>query len=260
MKTIVIKWGSFAKGDRTNREVVQDILKLKDSVHPVIVHGGGKEITEALNRAGIKSKFVQGHRVTDKATMEIVEDVLSGKVNKAIVNVINVMGGKAIGISGKNKELIVAKKKPGKVPFGFTGVVKEIHPGILNSLLKKNIIPVISPVSADPKGQTYNINADLVAGEIAAALKAEGLIFLSNVPGVLANSEDTKSVLPVLKISQIAQLKREKKIDAGMLPKLEACKKALMSGVKYVHIVDGRRKKVLIKLLAGEKIGTRIMK
>lgn len=269
MKIIVIKWGSFAvpigrqesRGRGTaNKGVVQDVLKLSKSIKPVIVHGGGKEISETLSRAGIKSKFMRGQRVTDKATMEIVEKVLSGKINKAIVGLINAMGGRAVGISGKDRNLIVARKKQSKIPLGFTGVVKEIHPGILSSLLKENIIPIISPVSADTKGKTYNINADSVAGKMAVVLRAESLVFLSNVPGVLVNPQERKSVLPVLKISQIAQLKKEKRISTGMLPKLEAAKEALQGGVKDVYIVDGQAKGVLIKLLAGERVGTRITK
>lgn len=262
MKTVVIKWGSFKfRGHgAANKGVVQDILQLQETMRPVIVHGGGKEITEALSKAGIKSKFVQGHRVTDKATMEIVEMVLSGKVNKAIVGLINIMGGRAIGISGKDGNLIVAKKKPGKISLGVTGVVKEVQPEILKFLLKNNVIPVVSPVSVDAKGRTYNINADSVAAEVAVALKARCLIFLSNVAGVLLNPEDKKSVLPLVKIGQINKLKQEGQISSGMLPKLEAGKKALDSGVKYVHVIDGKRKRVLRKLLAGERVGTRIMK
>lgn len=259
-KTIVVKYGGNAMTDENLKEkVILDIVLMKYvGMNPVIVHGGGPEITEVMERMGKKSQFINGLRVTDAETMEIVEMVL-GKINKGLVALINQHGGKAVGLSGKDGGLITAQKCITDIDIGFVGDVSRIDPAIVNVLDREGFIPVISSIGVC-EGQTYNINADLVAGEIASALKAEKLIMLTDVRGIMEDQNDIKSLISTLKISEIDPLIRDKLIGGGMLPKVQACIIALRGGVKKTHIIDGRiSHSLLLEIFTDSGIGTQII-
>ena len=232
-KTIVIKYGgSTMEEERMKRSFALDVVLLKYiGMNPVIVHGGGPQIGEMLTKIGKKSQFVEGMRVTDGETMDVVEMVLVGKVNKEIVALINQQGGKAVGLSGKDGRLITAKKlklmkrrgkgeKPEVIDIGMVGEVKAINPGVIEALEKENFIPVIAPVGVGEEGETYNINADLVAGKIASALKAEKLILLTDVEGVM---DEKHRLIPTLNAKQAKRLIAKKVISSGMIPKVNCC-------------------------------------
>ncbi len=270
-KTIVIKYGgSTMEEERLKRSFALDVVLLKYiGINPVIVHGGGPQIGEMLNRIGKKSEFIQGMRVTDKETMDIVEMVLVGKVNKEIVALINQQGGKAVGLSGKDGRLILAKKlklkkdhEKGEIPeeidIGMVGEVKAVNPEVIEALEKENFIPVIAPVGVGEEGETYNINADLVAGKIASSLKAEKLILLTDVEGVM---DKKRSLIPSLDIKQAKRLIEQKVISSGMIPKVNCCIDALMEGVSKTHIIDGRiEHAILLEIFTDVGIGTQITK
>lgn len=270
-KTIVIKYGgSTMEEDRLKRSFALDVVLLKYiGINPVIVHGGGPQIGEMLNRIGKKSEFIQGMRVTDKETMDVVEMVLVGKVNKEIVALINQQGGKAVGLSGKDGKLILAKKLkltrdrgkgeiPEEIDIGMVGEVKAVNPEVIEALEKKNFIPVIAPVGVGDEGETYNINADLVAGKIASSLKAEKLILLTDVEGVM---DKKRSLIPSLDIKQAKRLIEQKIISSGMIPKVNCCIDALMEGVSKTHIIDGRvEHAILLEIFTDVGIGTQITK
>jgi acetylglutamate kinase len=268
-KTIVVKYGGHAMIDEALRHsFARDIVLLKYvGMHPVIVHGGGPQIGETMQRLGLKPQFVEGLRVTDTATMDVVEMVLGGKLNKEIVATINLHGGQAIGLSGKDANLITATKKylyrqgaqqgaAELIDIGLVGDVKTVNSTIIRVLEANGFIPVISPTGVGEQGESYNINADTVAGDIAAALKAEKLLFLTDVAGIL--DRDGK-LLSSLDPDTIATLKRGGVIDGGMLPKVEACLKALEHGVAKTHIIDGRAPHaVLLELFTDRGVGTEI--
>ena len=268
-KTIVIKYGgSTMEEEGLKRGFALDVVLLKYiGLNPVVVHGGGPQIGEMLTRLGKKSEFVEGMRVTDRETMDVVEMVLVGKVNKEIVALINQQGGKAVGLSGKDGRLILAKKlkltrsagkdkDPEVIDIGMVGEVKTIHPGVIESLEKENFIPVIAPVGVGEEGETYNINADLVAGKIASALKAEKLILLTDVEGVM---DDKKRLIPTLDVKQARELISQKIISSGMIPKVNCCLKALEEGVNKTHIIDGTvEHAVLLEIFTDVGIGTQI--
>ncbi len=270
-KTIVIKYGgSTMEEERLKRSFALDVVLLKYiGINPVIVHGGGPQIGEMLNRIGKKSEFIQGMRVTDKETMDIVEMVLVGKVNKEIVALINQQGGKAVGLSGKDGRLILAKKlklkkdhEKGEIPeeidIGMVGEVKAVNPEVIEALEKENFIPVIAPVGVGEEGETYNINADLVAGKIASSLKAEKLILLTDVEGVM---DKKRSLIPSLDIKHAKRLIEQKVISSGMIPKVNCCIDALMEGVSKTHIIDGRvEHAILLEIFTDVGIGTQITK
>jgi len=270
-KTIVIKYGgSTMEEERLKRSFALDVVLLKYiGINPVIVHGGGPQIGEMLTRLGKKSEFVEGMRVTDGETMDVVEMVLVGKVNKEIVAMINQQGGKAVGLSGKDGRLILAKKlklmrstdeskSPEIIDIGMVGEVKAIHPGVIESLEKENFIPVIAPIGVGEEGETYNINADLVAGKIAAALKAEKFILLTDVKGVL---DEKKQLIPTLDVKQAKELISKKVISSGMIPKVNCCLDALNEGVNKTHIIDGTvEHAVLLEIFTDVGIGTQITK
>jgi acetylglutamate kinase len=269
-KTLVIKYGgSTMEEERLKRSFALDVVLLKYiGLNPVIVHGGGPQIGEMLARLGKKSEFVEGMRVTDGETMDVVEMVLVGKVNKEIVAMINQQGGKAVGLSGKDGRLIVAQKlkltrsagkdkTPEIVDIGMVGEVKAIHPGVIESLEKENFIPVIAPVGVGEEGETYNINADLVAGKIASALKAEKLILLTDVGGVM---DEKKQLIPTLDVKQAKELISQKVISSGMIPKLNCCLDALKDGVNKTHIIDGTvEHAILLEIFTDVGIGTQIV-
>jgi acetylglutamate kinase len=269
-KTFVVKYGGAAQVDEGLKAAfAQDIVLLNFiGINPVIVHGGGPKISDMMKKMGKKADFVHGHRVTDKETMDIVEMVLGGLINKEIVSLINGQGGKAIGLSGKDGGLIKAKKKFVKessaetgeteiIDLGLVGEVTDINAGILLSLKKEGFIPVISPVGVGPRGETLNINADYVSSSVAAALKAEKLILLTDVPGI----KDRKgSVAPTLKRSAVKKMIKEKTILGGMMPKANACLEALKAGVGKTHIIDGRVPHcLLLEIFTQKGIGTEII-
>jgi acetylglutamate kinase len=263
-KTIVIKYGGSAMtNDELKKSVCMDIILMKYiGISPVIVHGGGKEISELMVKLGKQPKFVNGQRVTDAETVKIVEMVLSGSINKELVGFINSNGGNAVGLSGKDGNLIIAKRL-GKGTLqraptdDFVGGVKKINPELINLLDEKGFIPVISSVGLGEDGFTYNINADLAAGEFAAALCAEKLILLTDTPGVL---DKDGSLISHLDQAKIKKLVKSGVIQGGMMPKIEAGLKALKAGVKKVHIIDGKiEHSILLEIMTDKGVGTEIV-
>jgi acetylglutamate kinase len=268
-KTIVIKYGGSTMEEQgLKRSFALDVVLLKYiGLNPVIVHGGGPQIGEMLTKMGKKSQFIEGMRVTDEETMDVVEMVLVGKVNKELVTLINQQGGKAVGLSGKDGKLIIAKKLrltkshgKGEIPevidIGMVGEVKTINPGIIEVLEKENFIPIIAPVGVGEEGETYNINADLVAGKVASALKAEKLILLTDVEGVM---DEKHRLIPTLDTKQAKSLMAQKVISSGMIPKVNCCLGALEEGVTKTHIIDGRvEHAILLEIFTDVGIGTQI--
>ena len=269
-KTLVIKYGGHAMVDEELQEsFAQDVALLKFiGINPVIVHGGGPQIGKVLKRMGIESSFVQGMRVTDQDTMDVVEMVLVGKVNKTIVNLINQHGGIAVGLSGKDGRLLQAEKllmydtpkadrPPEIIDVGKVGRVAKVNPEILNRLDEAGFIPVIAPVGVDDVGETYNINADLVAGAMASALKAEKLVLLTDVPGV---SNLDGELLSSLNRLEVEELVKSGAVKGGMLPKIGCCLDALEAGVAKTHILDGRQPHcLLLEIFTPEGVGTEIL-
>ena len=260
-KTIVIKYGGHAMGEeRLKQSFAKDIILMKYvGLNPVIVHGGGPQIGELLKKLGKESRFVKGIRVTDEETMDVVEMVLVGKVNKEIVALINHYGGKAVGLSGKDGGLIKAKKMKTKgEDMGMVGEVKSVNPKVIETLDRDKFIPVIAPVGVGDDGKTYNINADTVAGKIAAALKAEKLILLTDVQGVL---DKNKKLISALSVAEAKRLIKNETATGGMIPKLECCLDALKGGVSKAHIRDGRvEHAVLLEVFTDAGVGTEIYK
>jgi acetylglutamate kinase len=269
-KTIVIKYGGHAMADDELKDrFAQDVVMMKYiGINPVIVHGGGPQIGALLNKLGKESKFVQGMRVTDEETMDIVEMVLVGMVNKEIVGLINRHGGNAVGLSGKDGNLINAEKyylneekakhtPPEIIDLGLVGKVKTINSELIVSLSHNAFIPVIAPTGIGDAGETYNINADVVAGEIAAALQAEKLLLLTDVPGVL---DKNKKLINTMTNKEALKLIKDGIVEGGMFPKIKCCLKALKGGVKKTHIIDGRLKHaILLEIFTDKGIGTEIV-
>jgi len=262
-KIVVIKYGGNAMTDESLKEsVTKDIVLLRFvGMQPVLVHGGGPDITEIMGRLGKEPVFVGGLRVTDQETMEIVEMVLAGKTNKSIVSLINKQGGKAVGLSGKDAGLLTARKAlPGGQDLGQVGEIIQIDTQIIHTLIREGYIPVVCSVAGGKDGESYNVNADHVAGEIAAALRASKLIVLTDVQGVYRDFNDKSSLISTLPMTEAEQLIREKKIDRGMIPKIEACTIALRGGVQKAHIIDGTiPHSLLIEILTDKGIGTMIV-
>ena len=267
--TIVIKYGGHAMIDEDlKRSVIQDVVLMElVGMNPVVVHGGGPEISELMNKLGIKPRFVEGQRVTDAQTLEVAEMVLAGKLSGEIVNRINQTGGSAVGLSGKDAGLILAQKigtregaKTKKPDIGFVGEVVKIHPEIISILAENKYIPVISPLGVDEEGQTYNINADCVAAEVAGALKAAKLIFLTDVKGIYKNPRDETTLLSTIRSKEVEKLISKGIITGGMIPKARGCRDALESGVTKTHILDGRiPHSLLLEILTDRGIGTEIV-
>ncbi len=269
-KIIVIKYGGHAMIDETLRSsFARDIVLLKYvGIHPIVVHGGGPQIGEMMQCMGIESEFVDGLRVTDEATMNVVDMVLGGKLNQEIVATINMHGGQAIGLCGKDANLIRATRKylyrqsasdaePERVDIGLVGDVKVINTALIHALDEQGCIPVIAPTGVGEQGESYNINADTVAGDIAAALNAEKVLFLTDVDGIL--DRDGK-LLSTLHTAEIQSLKAEGVIAGGMLPKVDACLQAVEHGVGKSHIIDGRvPHAVLLELFTDRGVGTEIL-
>lgn len=260
-KTIVIKYGGNAMIDNALKEsFARDLVLMKlVGMNPVVVHGGGPQISGTLERVGKTTEFVDGLRVTDTETMEVVEMVLGGLVNKEIVNLINSHGGNAVGLTGKDGGMIRARKlRSGKadVDYGQVGEVDSINPAVVETLEEKRFIPVIAPIGSGVDGATYNINADSVAGALACTLRAEKLILMTNTPGVLDKSEQ---LLTGLDSSRIQDLKDDGTIQGGMLPKVDCALQAVQAGVKTSHIIDGRvNHALLLEVLTDKGVGTLI--
>jgi acetylglutamate kinase len=269
-KTIVIKYGGHAMAEQSLKEqFVLDIILMKYvGINPVIVHGGGPQINQIMDRMGIRPIFVEGQRITDDETMSVVEMVLVGTVNKEIVGLINSHKGRAVGLSGRDGDLIQAdpmkiykytgdERPPEIIDIGRVGKVSSINAGILKALEDSGFIPVIAPVGVGPEGQAYNINADLVAGAVAGELKAEKLILLTDVPGVMSSKNE---LIPSMTADGARKAMEDGTAVGGMIPKLKSCLKALGSGVDKAHIIDGRKEHaILLELLTDTGIGTEII-
>ncbi len=268
-KTFVIKYGGQAMvSGELKKSVMMDIILLKYiGINPIVVHGGGAEVTHLMERLGKKAVFVNGLRVTDKETMDIVEMVLVGKVNKEIVTLVNQFGGKGVGLSGKDSNLLVGCRRPPEkvngsgqvIDLGYAGDITQVNPGVIHTLSAQGYIPIISSVGVGPEGESLNINADHVAGELAAALSAEKLILLTDVEGIFSDPSDPQSLISSLPKEKALAMIEEGKINKGMIPKVEACLTALESDVKRTHIIDGRLPhSLLLEIFTDHGIGTMV--
>ena len=261
-KIIVVKYGGSAMVDETLKErVIQDVTLLKlVGFKPIIVHGGGKEISKWVGKVGMEPEFVNGLRVTDEATMELAEMVL-GKVNKSLVQLVESLGVRAIGISGKDGKLLTVEKKYADgEDIGFVGDIKKVNGDILYDLLEMDFLPIVCPVGLDDEYQTYNINADDAACAIARAMKAEKLAFLTDIEGVYKDPDDPETLISELRVSEAEELMEQGYIGGGMLPKLQNCIDAIENGVSRVHILDGRIPHcLLLEIFTNKGIGTAIL-
>ncbi|MDJ0631771.1 MAG: acetylglutamate kinase [Xenococcaceae cyanobacterium MO_188.B29] len=260
-RTIVIKYGGAAMKDSNLKDrVIRDVVFLASvGVRPVLVHGGGPEINSWLGKLNIEPQFKDGLRVTNAATMDVVEMVLVGRVNKELVSLINQAGASAVGLCGKDGNLITARHV-GKEGIGFVGEVASVDPRLIQSLVNNGYVPVISSVAADEKGQAHNINADTVAGEIAAALDAEKLILLTDTPGILEDYTNPATLLTKLDIKTARGLVEKGVVSGGMIPKVSCCVRSLAQGVKAAHIIDGRiPHALLLEIFTNEGIGSMIV-
>lgn len=258
-KTVVIKYGGSAQvNPELKAKFAEDIMLMYlVGIKPVIIHGGGFRITELLNKLDIKTEFIDGQRVTSEEAMKIVEMVLSGEINKEIVSLLNHSGAKAIGISGKDANFIEAEPKDGG-KFGLTGIIKNIKADVLQNLIDEKFIPVIAPVSASLEAghSGFNINADIAASEVAIALKAKRVLFLTDTLGVL---DSNRELLDSLNEAEVEELKRREVIVGGMIPKVDSCLKAVKNGVEKAHIIDGRvEHSILLELFTQDGVGTEI--
>ncbi|NMD39070.1 MAG: acetylglutamate kinase [Christensenellaceae bacterium] len=260
-KIVVIKYGGNAMlNDELKQQVMSDILLLKlVGVKIVLVHGGGPEINDLLSKVGKVSYKIEGLRVTDAETMDYVQMALAGKVNKSLVNLLETKGGKAMGISGMDGSLIEAVQKSKEL--GFVGDVTKVNPQPIYDLLEKDYIPVISSIARDKEGNVYNVNADTVAGHIAAAINAECLIFMTDISGIMARPYDSNSLIPVVDLALADKLYKDGVVTGGMIPKMECCVNAVKLGVKKVFILDGRvPHSILLETLTDEGSGTMFIK
>ncbi len=259
-KVVVVKYGGNAMiNEQLKEQVMQDIVLLwLIGVKIVLVHGGGPEINEVMSKLGKKAEFVDGLRVTDKETVDIVQMVLAGKVNKTLVNLLEMMGGKAMGISGMDGRLIEAEIKDERL--GYVGEITKIHIRPVNDLLEKGYIPVISTVGCDKMGNSYNINGDTAAAAIAGALNASRLIMMTDIAGLLKDKDDVSTLIPEITVTEAEELKKQGVISGGMIPKIDCCINAIEKGVKNVIIMDGRvPHSILMELLTDEGAGTMVV-
>ena len=260
-RTIVIKYGGAAMKDASLKaKVINDVVFLSCiGVRPVVVHGGGPEINTWLQKLKIEPAFKDGLRVTDAATMDVVEMVLAGRVNKELVSLIDRAGASAVGLCGKDGNLVQARPVD-REGVGFVGEVTNVDTRLIETLVESGYVPVISSVAADENGQAYNINADTVAGEIAAALQAEKLILLTDTPGILYDYHDASTLIKKLDIQKARELIEQKVVSGGMIPKVNCCVRSLAQGVRAAHILDGRLPhSLLLEILTDEGIGSMIV-
>ena len=261
-KTIVIIYGGNAMiNDELTKTVINDIILMKCiGINPIIVHGGGPDISNTLAQMNHESKFINGLRYTDEITITVSQMVLAGKVNKDLVKLIEKNGGKAIGLSGIDGSLIKAKKLTNDIDLGFVGEITSVNTELLNLSMNSGYIPVVSSIAiGENDTNSYNINADTCASKIASALKAEKLILLTDVPGVMTNPDDSSTLISTLRLHQIPKLTVDKVIKGGMIPKINCCVESVRMGVKKAHIIDGRIKhSILLELLSKKGIGTEI--
>ena len=259
-RTVVVKYGGAAMKDSDLKAtVIRDVVFMACvGIRPVVVHGGGPEINLWLQKLSIEPQFLNGLRVTDAPTMDVVEMVLVGRVNKELVSLINQAGGSAVGVCGKDGKLIVARPQ-GESEIGFVGEVATVNPKLINDLIKGGHIPIISSVATDESGQAYNINADTVAGELAAALDAEKLILLTDTPGILQDYQNPTSLIHELDIRHARTLIEGKVVAGGMIPKVNCCIRSLAQGIQAAHIIDGRvPHALLLEIFTDAGIGSMI--
>lgn len=262
-KVIVVKYGGNAMQHINLEEaVIKDIILMNCvGIKVVLVHGGGPDIDKMLKKIGKKSEFIKGLRYTDEETMDVVQMVLAGKVNKELVSLINKNGGKAIGLCGIDGSMIKAVKKDSEIDYGYVGDIESINIEVIENALEKNYISVISTIAYGEDGKTYNINADIAAAKIASSLKAEKLIILTDVQGILRDIEDEDTLISNIKLKELNEIIEDNIIKGGMIPKIDCCKSALMNGVSKAHIIDGRiPHTILLELFSHNGVGTMIEK
>lgn len=260
-KVVVVKYGGNAMTNETLKQaVMSDIVLLHlVGIKVVLVHGGGPEINDMLGRLGIESKFINGLRYTDAATVDVVKMVLAGKVNKDLVTLLAQNNGKAIGLCGIDEQMLLAEREIGEngEDYGFVGRITKVNTKPITDAIANDVIPVIATVACDEKGQTYNVNADTAAARIAAELKAENLILMTDIAGLLRDKDDPSTLIPFVNVSEVPFMKRKGIISGGMIPKIDCCVEAVRRGVKKTAIIDGRvPHSILIEILSNEGIGT----
>ncbi|MGN0642256.1 MAG: acetylglutamate kinase [Huintestinicola sp.] len=261
-KIVVIKYGGNAMTDEELKNAVMSDIVLLNlvGIKTVLVHGGGPEINDMLKRVGIESKFINGLRYTDEATVDIVKMVLAGKVNKELVSHLTQHHGKALGMCGIDGQMILCHKLESDVDLGFVGEIDSINTSPITDALEKGYVPVIATVACDKEGHTYNINADTAAARIAAELKAENLILMTDIVGLLRDKDDSSTLIPTVQVSEVPFMKRQGIISGGMIPKIDCCVEAVRRGVHKTCIIDGRVKhSILVELLSNEGIGTQFI-
>ncbi len=261
-KIVVIKYGGNAMTNEELKDAVMSDIVLLNlvGIKTVLVHGGGPEINEMLKRVGIESRFINGLRYTDEATVDIVKMVLAGKVNKELVSHLTQHGGKALGMCGIDGQMILCHKIESEVDLGFVGEIDSINTAPILDALSNGYVPVISTVACDEKGQTYNINADTAASRIAAELKAENLILMTDIVGLLKDKDDSDTLIPTVQVSEVPFMKRQGIISGGMIPKIDCCVEAVRRGVKKTCIIDGRvPHSILVELLTSQGIVTQFV-
>ncbi len=261
-KIVVVKYGGNAMtNDHLKEAVMSDIVLLTEvGIKVVLVHGGGPEINAMLKKVGIESKFIGGLRYTDKDTIDIVKMVLTGKVNKELVSALQLHGGKALGLCGCDGQMIIAEKLQGDVDLGYVGEIKKVTTKPILDALNNGYVPIISTVATSENGQAYNINADTAAARIASCLRAENLILMTDIAGLLQDKDDDSTLIPTVNVSEVPYLKKAGIISGGMIPKIDCCVEAVRRGVKKTSIIDGRvPHSILIELLTNEGIGTQFM-
>ncbi len=258
-KTIVVKYGGNAMiNEELKSAVMSDIVLLQlVGINVVLVHGGGPEISDMLKKIGKESKFINGLRVTDEETIDVVQMVLAGKVNKSLVQRLEQHSGKAIGLCGLDGRMIMAEKKSSAYDLGFVGEITEVNTQIIEDATKNGYVPIISTVAGGYNGAVYNINADLAAARIAAEMKAAKLILMTDIKGLLKDKDDENTLIPVVNVSEVPSLKKEGIISGGMIPKIDCCVEAVRRGVKRAHIIDGRiPHSILIEMFSDDGVGT----
>ena len=261
-KIVVIKYGGNAMtNEELKNDVMSDIVLLNlVGIKTVLVHGGGPEINEMLKRVGIESKFINGLRYTDQATVDIVKMVLAGKVNKELVSLLALHKGKALGLCGIDGQMLMAHKMDGEYDLGFVGEIDKVNTKPITDALDNGYVPVIATVACDENGQTYNINADTAASRIAAELKAENLVLMTDIRGLLRDKDDPSTLIPKVQVSEVPFMKRQGIISGGMIPKIDCCVEAVRRGVHKTCIIDGRVKhSILVELLTSQGIGTQFI-